>query len=580
MNIVEAFTALTEPSFQGGSSQSSSGDGFARRLDDVLADTRGRTADETQVPAEPVRHSETAHRDDRDHNVSRDNGDRNREGDTHERERDGGNDQTSTDDRSQREHAERPDREHAEDNSRNDDVSTSQESEARDADRNSADVADDNTAEHSETTNSDDPTTIQSADNGRDTGNPPETRKTVTADGNDIASLISGTSDPALDTSLIPEVTIPATPASILSDTLAPSTTSAPTGTADDAGLELATSNGLEALAPDLNTPVLDLLIPETVNPIVVPGLTETAIPEVPLDLSGAAFVAQAIASDDNHFVNPNSSLNGSTGQAAPTAAIPGTAAGSQGNGQAGGQAGGGMNFAPAAQANAGNAMNTPASNPDGFANFLESATLASAKATATPAALGQTGAPTASSGSETQSWQTPVSPATQPNGPAPTAGAQAATAPKPAFVPPQAPQVQVAVQIAQAVHQGIDQIKIQLHPAELGRVDVRLDVASDGRVAATVVADRSETLEMLRNDSRGLERALQDAGLRSDAGNLSFNLREQHHGQDDLADGTGNGKNGDGSELEGDGSELAANDAIHFNGPMIEGNKVFDIRV
>ena len=108
----------------------------------------------------------------------------------------------------------------------------------------------------------------------------------------------------------------------------------------------------------------------------------------------------------------------------------------------------------------------------------------------------------------------------------------------------------------------------------------MRLDVASDGRVAATVVADRSETLEMLRNDSRGLERALQDAGLRSDAGNLSFNLREQHHGQDDLADGTGNGKNGDGSELEGDGSELAANDAIHFNGPMIEGNKVFDIRV
>ena len=238
------------------------------------------------------------------------------------------------------------------------------------------------------------------------------------------------------------------------------------------------------------------------------------------------------------------------------------------------------MNFAPTAQANAANAMNTPASNTDGFANFLESATSASAKATATPAALGQTGAPTASSGSETQSWQTPVNPATQPNGPAPTAGAQAATAPKPAFVPTQPPQVQVAVQIAQAVHQGIDQIKIQLHPAELGRVDVRLDVASDGRVAATVVADRPETLEMLRNDSRSLERALQDAGLRSDAGNLSFNLREQHHGQGDLADGTGNGKNGDGSELEGNGSELAANDAIHFNGPMIEGNKVFDIRV
>ena len=562
MDIVEALTALTGPSFQGGSSQSSSGDGFVRRLDDVLVDTRGRTADETRVPAESTRHSDAAHRDYRDHSINRDNGER--EGETRERD----NDQSSADDRDQREHAERSDRERAENNSRDQDVATSQEAEARDADRNTADTADDDADEHSETTNSDNPTTAQSADNDRDTENTTETSANVAADGNDVASLISGTSDPA----------------SILTDALvinsAPPMTSAPTDTADDAGLELATADGSEALAPDNNTPVLDLLIPETVNPIVVPGLAEAGAPEAPVDLSGAAFVAQAIASDDNHFVNPNSSSNGSTGQAAPTTAIPGIAAGSQGNGQAGGQAGGGMNFAPTAQANAGNAMNTPASNPDGFANFLESATSASAKAVATPAALGQTGAPTASSGNETQSWQTPVSPGTQPNGPAPTAGAQAATAPKPVFVPPQPPQVQVAVQIAQAVHQGIDQIKIQLHPAELGRVDVRLDVASDGRVAATVVVDRPETLEMLRNDSRSLERALQDAGLRSDAGNLSFNLREQHHGQGDFADGTGNGKNGDGSELDGDGKELAADNAMHFNGPMIEGNKVFDIRV
>ena len=582
MDIVEALTALTGPSFQGGSSQSSSGDGFVRRLDDVLADTRGRTAEETQVPAEPARHSETAHRDDRDHGINRDNGDRegdtrDREGDTRERE----NDQGSADDRDQRERAEGSDRERAEDNSRDQDVATSQETEARDADRNTADTADDDAVEHSETTNSDNPTTAQSADNDRDTENTAETSADVAADGNDVASLISGTSDPESNASLIPGT---ADPESILTDALvinsAPPTTSAPTDTADNAGLELAAADGSEVPGPENTTPVLDLLIPETVDPIVVPGLADAVAPETPVDLSGAAFVAQAIASDDNHFVNPNINSNGSTGQAAPTAAIPGTAAGSQGNGQAGGQAGGGMNFAPTAQANAGNAMNTPASNPDGFANFLDSATSASAKAATTPAALGQTGAPTASSGNETQSWQTPVGPGTQPNSPAPVAAAQATAAAKPAFVPPQPPQVQVAVQIAQAVHQGIDQIKIQLHPAELGRVDVRLDVASDGRVAATVVADRPETLEMLRNDLRGLERALQDAGLRSDAGNLSFNLREQHHGQGDLADGTGNGKNGSGSELDDDGAELAANDAIHFNGPMIAGNQVFDIRV
>ena len=541
MNIVEAGTALTEPSFLGGSSQSSSRDGFARRLDDVLADTRGRAAEESRTPADPARQSETAYRGDQDYSINRDNSDRSN-GDNHDR----GNDQRSADDQDRREHSEQPDREDAFGNSGDEDAYRSQDAEAKRADSHAADTSDDDAAERSGTTRSDDPATTRSADNGSDTGNTSETPSITSADG----TLLTGTSDPA---SIVTDV--------LTTDSGLPA--SVPTG--------LAAADSSEAQAANSNTPVQDLLIPETANPIVVSGLTEAATPQTPVDLSGAAFVAQAItSSNDNQFVNPNSGPNGSTGQVASTAAITGPAAGSNGNGQAGGQAGGGLNFAPTAQANAGNAMNTPASNPDGFANFLESATSASSKATATPAALGRTGSPTISSGSETQSWQTPV---TQPNGPAPMANAQAATAPKPAFVPPQPPQVQVAVHIAQAVQQGIDQIKIQLHPADLGRVDVRLDVASDGRVAATVVADRPETLEMLRNDSRGLERALQDAGLRSDAGNLSFNLREQHHGQGDLADESGNGKNGDGSEL-------TADNAMHFNGPTIEGNQVFDIRV
>ena len=46
-----------------------------------------------------------------------------------------------------------------------------------------------------------------------------------------------------------------------------------------------------------------------------------------------------------------------------------------------------------------------------------------------------------------------------------------------------------------------------------------------DGRAAATIIADRPETLELLQRDSRGLQQALQDAGLKSDSANLSFNL-------------------------------------------------------
>jgi len=75
-------------------------------------------------------------------------------------------------------------------------------------------------------------------------------------------------------------------------------------------------------------------------------------------------------------------------------------------------------------------------------------------------------------------------------------------------------------------VNQGIDRIEIQLKPAALGRVDVRLEVTHDGRVTAVVAADTRETLDMLQRDARTLERALQDAGLRMNSGDLSFSMR------------------------------------------------------
>ena len=85
---------------------------------------------------------------------------------------------------------------------------------------------------------------------------------------------------------------------------------------------------------------------------------------------------------------------------------------------------------------------------------------------------------------------------------------------------------VQVAVRIGQAIAGGARQIGIRLHPAELGRVDVRLEISGEGRVSAVVIADRAETVDLLRNDARLLERALHDAGLRTDADSLQFGLR------------------------------------------------------
>jgi flagellar hook-length control protein FliK len=85
----------------------------------------------------------------------------------------------------------------------------------------------------------------------------------------------------------------------------------------------------------------------------------------------------------------------------------------------------------------------------------------------------------------------------------------------------------QVVHRVEKAIEHGEDRIRIELKPASLGGVEVHLHIADDGRVSAVVRADRADTLALLQNDVRGLEQALKDAGLRPDAGSLSFNLRQ-----------------------------------------------------
>lgn len=84
-----------------------------------------------------------------------------------------------------------------------------------------------------------------------------------------------------------------------------------------------------------------------------------------------------------------------------------------------------------------------------------------------------------------------------------------------------------VAVHVAQAAGDGSDRISLKLSPAELGRIDVKLEFGPEGRIHAVFAADRPHTLELLQRDARELARALQDAGLQADSGSLSFNLRD-----------------------------------------------------
>ena len=91
-----------------------------------------------------------------------------------------------------------------------------------------------------------------------------------------------------------------------------------------------------------------------------------------------------------------------------------------------------------------------------------------------------------------------------------------------------------IAVAIAGRALAGNHHFDIRLDPPELGRIEVRLKVDRDGQVTSHLIADRRDTLDLLRRDVPGLERALQDAGLKTAGNGLQFSLRDQSGGGQD----------------------------------------------
>lgn len=66
---------------------------------------------------------------------------------------------------------------------------------------------------------------------------------------------------------------------------------------------------------------------------------------------------------------------------------------------------------------------------------------------------------------------------------------------------------------------------EIRLDPAELGRVDVRIEVGADKKVHAVLAAHDSAALTDLMRGQRSLERALSDAGIDVADGGIRFEL-------------------------------------------------------
>ena len=110
-------------------------------------------------------------------------------------------------------------------------------------------------------------------------------------------------------------------------------------------------------------------------------------------------------------------------------------------------------------------------------------------------------------------------------------------------------PAEQVSTQLINAAKDGNEKIKVQLHPAELGRVDIKLEVSQDGRVMAVIAADNQESLDLLQQDSKALEQALKDAGFETDQGSLNFSLNQDPDGKSQTASSEGDASSAEAAE-------------------------------
>lgn len=98
--------------------------------------------------------------------------------------------------------------------------------------------------------------------------------------------------------------------------------------------------------------------------------------------------------------------------------------------------------------------------------------------------------------------------------------------------------------------------IKLQLNPPELGRVDVKMSIDKDNMTKIVLTIEKPETYMMLQRDADALHRAMAEAGLDTQ-GDISFQLASEH-------EHSGNGRDGHNAHNGGaKGEQFADRDLI-----------------
>ena len=92
---------------------------------------------------------------------------------------------------------------------------------------------------------------------------------------------------------------------------------------------------------------------------------------------------------------------------------------------------------------------------------------------------------------------------------------------------------MQVVQQLNAAAQLGVERLQIQLHPEELGSLDIELVFDRERKVSVSISVERPETLELLQRETRQIERLLTQNGLQLDQGLDLAMHRERPDGGD-----------------------------------------------
>ncbi len=85
----------------------------------------------------------------------------------------------------------------------------------------------------------------------------------------------------------------------------------------------------------------------------------------------------------------------------------------------------------------------------------------------------------------------------------------------------------QIKVNITKSAVKGVDTINVQLKPEELGHIEIKMQIAKDGKLQAHIISSRPETMDMLQKEIPSLEKAFNEAGFETDNGSFSFSFRD-----------------------------------------------------